>query len=319
MKNKIFISITIIVFVGLGWFLLSRFGKANNSAKVVLKEIRPFYGNIQNVITSTGAVQPQNRLEIKPAINGRIEDILVQEGDKVKKGQILAMMSSEDRAALLDAASSQGEETVKYWSQVYKQVPLSAPIDGEVIVRAVEPGQSVTTSTVVLVLSDRLIVNAQVDETDIGKVKVGQAVTITLDAYPAVEVKGSVDHIAYESQLVNNVNTYSVEILPEQIPEFFRSGMSANVTVIVANKDNILIIPNEAVVKEKGENFVKLLKSQGSAPELNKVLLGMADDANVEVVSGLNPNDIIVIESKAFVLPQDKAGSNPFMPGGRRR
>ncbi len=318
MKNKIFISIMIIVFGCAGWFLWSRFGPAKKPVQSMVKEIRPFYGNIQNVITSTGTVQPQNRLEIKPAINGRIEDILVQEGDKVKKGQILAMMSSEDRAALLDAAGSQGEEAVKYWSEVYKQVPLSVPIDGEVIVRAVEPGQSITTSTVVLVLSDRLIVNAQVDETDIGKVKVGQPVTITLDAYPEVEVKGIVDHIAYESQLVNNVTTYSVEILPEQMPEFFRSGMSANVTIIVANKDNVLIIPNEAVVKEKGESFVKLLKSPGSAPELNKVLLGMADDTNVEVVSGLNPNDIIIIESKAFVLPKDKAGSNPFMPSGRR-
>ncbi len=318
MKNKIFILITIIIFICVGWFLLSRFGLAKNTVKTMVKEIRPFYGNIQNVITSTGTVQPQNRLEIKPAINGRIEDILVQEGDKVKKGQILAMMSSEDRAALLDAASSQGEEAVQYWSQVYKQVPLSAPIDGEVIVRAVEPGQQVVTSTVLLVLSDRLIVNAQVDETDIGKVKVGQPVTITLDAYPAVEVKGIVDHIAYESKLVNNVTTYDVEILPEQMPEFFRSGMSANVTVIVENKDNVLIIPNEAVVKEKGEDFVRLLKAQGSAPELKKILLGMSDDENVEVISGLNPNDTIIIESKAFVLPQDKAGNNPFMPGGRR-
>ena len=318
MKNKIFIGIMIIIFACAGWFLFSRFGLAKKPVKSTVKEIRPVYGNIQNVITSTGTVQPQNRLEIKPAINGRIEDILVQEGDKVKKGQVLAMMSSEDRAALLDAAGSQGEEAVKYWSEVYKQVPLSAPIDGEVIVRAVEPGQSITTSTVVLVLSDRLIVNAQVDETDIGKVKVGRPVTITLDAYPSEEVKGIVDHIAYESQLVNNVTIYSVEILPEQMPEFFRSGMSANVTIIVANKDNVLIIPNEAVVKEKGENFVRLLKAQGNAPELNKVLLGMADDANVEVVSGLNPNDTIIIESKAFVLPQDKTGSNPFMPGGRR-
>lgn len=318
MKNKIFIGIMIIIFACAGWFLFSRFGQAKKPAKTTVKEIRPFYGNIQNVITSTGTVQPQNRLEIKPAINGRIEDILAQEGDKVKKGQILAMMSSEDRAALLDAAGSQGEAAVKYWSEVYKQVPLSAPIDGEVIVRAVEPGQSITTSTVVLVLSDRLIVNAQVDETDIGKVKAGQPVTITLDAYPAEEVKGIVDHIAYESQLVNNVTIYSVEILPEQMPEFFRSGMSANVTIITANKDNVLIIPNEAVVKEKGENFVRLLKGQGSAPELNKVILGMADDVNVEVVSGLNPNDTIVIESKLFVLPKDNSGSNPFMPSGRR-
>ncbi len=319
MKNKIVIIIMfVIVVAGVGgWFLVSGFAKGKKSSQVMVKEIRPVYGNIQTMITATGAVQPQNRLEIKPAINGRIEDILVGEGDKVKKGQVLAMMSSSDRAALLDAASSQGEEAVKYWSEVYKQVSLTAPIDGEVIVRSVEPGQSVITTMAVLVLSDRLIVDAQIDETDIGKVKIGQAVTITLDAYPAIEIKGMVDHIAYESKLINNVTIYDVEILPEQVPEFFRSGMSANVAVVVKSKFNVLVIPNEAVVKEKAENFVKVASTPESVFELRKISLGMSDDINVEVVSGLNPNDVVVIESKAFVLPKGKSGSNPFMPGGR--
>jgi len=319
MKNKIVIIMIVIAAVGGSWFLIAGLGKSKKASHVVTKEIRPVYGNIQTLITATGTVQPQNRLEIKPAINGRIEDILVREGDRVKKGQVLALMSSADRAALLDAASAQGEEAVKYWSEVYKLVPLTAPIDGEVIVRSVEPGQSVTTAAAVLVLSDRLIVDAQVDETDIGKIKISQAVTITLDAYPAIEIKGTVDHIAYESKLVNNVTIYDVEILPEQVPEFFRSGMSANAAIEVQNKNNVLLIPNEAVVKEKGGNFVRIAGTPGSAPELRKISLGMSDDVNVEVVSGLNPNDTIILASKSFVLPQDKTGSNPFMPGGRRQ
>ncbi len=319
MKNKIVIIAIVVILFGAGGFLMLSFNKSKNAAKDVVKEIKPFYGNIQNVIITTGTVQPQNRLEIKPAINGRIEDILVREGDKVKKGQTLAMMSSEDRAALLDAAATQGPETIKYWGEVYKQVPLTAPIDAEVIVRAIEPGQSITTATAVLVLSDRLIVNAQVDETDIGKVKLGKPVIITLDAYPSVEIKGTVDHIAYESKLVNNVTTYDVEILPEQVPEFFRSGMSANVSIVEKNKDNVLLVPNEALIKDKGETFVQVAEAQGVAPEFRKVSLGISDDVHTEVISGLNPNDTVIIESKSFTIPKDNAGSNPFMPGGRRR
>jgi len=318
MKNKIFIIIAAVILAGAGWLVFKNVSKAKSVSKTVIQEIKPIYGNIRNLITATGTVEPQNRLEMKPSISGRIEEILVKEGDNVRKGQTLAMMSSEDRAALLDAAALQDEKTVKYWSEVYKQVPLTAPIDGGVIVRAVEPGQSVTAATVILVLSDRLIINAQVDETDIGKVKIGQAVVITLDAYPAIEIKGTVDHIAYESNLVNNVTIYEVDILPEQVPEFFRSGMSANVAIFEKAKDNVLLIPNDSLVKEKNESFVRLPGTAGSTPELRKVSLGMSDDVHTEVVAGLDPNQAILAESKTFKLSEDKAGKNPFMPARRR-
>jgi membrane fusion protein, macrolide-specific efflux system len=319
MKNKIFIIIAIVIAAGTsGWFVFRSVAGAKSGSKTVVKEIKPVYGNIRNLITATGTVEPQNRLEMKPAISGRIEEILVQEGDVVKKGQTLALMSSQDRAALLDAAALQDEQSLKYWSEVYKKVPLTAPIDGEVIVRAVEPGQSVTTATAILVLSDRLIINAQVDETDIGKVKIGQAVIITLDAYPSIEIKGKVDHIAYESNLVNNVTIYEVDILPEQVPDFFRSGMSANVAIVEKAKDNVLLIPNDALIKEKEESFVRLAGAPGAPGEMRKISLGMSDDMHTEVVSGLDPNDTIIAESKSFKLSQDKTGSNPFMPSRRR-
>ncbi len=186
---------------------------------------------------------PQNRLEIKPPINGRIDEVKVLEGEKVTIGQTLALMSSTERAALLDAARAQGEESFNYWQQVYNSIPLIAPINGQVIVRAVEPGQTVTSSDTIIVLSDQLIVKAQVDETDIGKVKVDQSATISLDAYPEIKVKGKVNHISYESQVVNNVTIYEVDVIPERIPTVFRSGMSANIDIITTSKENALTIP----------------------------------------------------------------------------
>ncbi|MFH0753461.1 MAG: efflux RND transporter periplasmic adaptor subunit, partial [Candidatus Omnitrophota bacterium] len=200
MNNRIIIIIVCIILAVTGiWFV---FGRTKKTVET-LKQAKPFYGHIENAITATGTVQPQNRLEIKPPISGRIDKILVEEGQMVKSGDILALMSSTDRAALLDAARLQGGDILKNWEDVYKPTPLIAPVDGEVIVKAVDPGQVVSASDAVVVLSDRLIVQAQVDETDIGKVKRGQMAEITLDAYPQLMVKAKVDHIYYESKVVS--------------------------------------------------------------------------------------------------------------------
>ncbi|MFH1857039.1 MAG: efflux RND transporter periplasmic adaptor subunit [Candidatus Omnitrophota bacterium] len=281
-------------------------------------EISPAYGNIEIFISTTGTVEPQNRLEIKPPISGRVEEILVQEGDKVKIGRVLALMSSTERAALLDAARAEGEEALKYWQDVYKVTPLIAPIDGEVIVRAVEPGQTVTANDVMLVLSDRLIVKARVDEIDIGKVNVGQEAIVSLDAYPRVKVKSTVDHISYESELINNVTIYEVDILPEEIPDFFRSGMSANVDITEEKKENVLLIPIEAVYQDKEGTYVLLSEAIGQKNVKRMVQLGASDDKNVEILSGLTPRDKIIVRKGQFVIPKSQNSSSPFMPFGRR-
>ena len=83
-----------------------------------------------------------------------------------------------------------------------------------------------------VVLSDHLIVRAQVDETDIGKITPDMKAIITLDAYPDTKIKASVEHIYYESKTVNNVTIYEVDLIPEEVPAFFRSGMNATVDFI---------------------------------------------------------------------------------------
>jgi len=201
-KSKVIFGILLLLAISA--FVMFKI-KSKGSSVEVTKEISPTIGTIQTFISTTGTVLPKNRLEVKPPVNGRIESILVQEGDKVKLGQVLAWMSSTERAALLDAAEGQGEDALKYWKEVYKPIALLAPIDGEVIVATTQPGQTVTTSDAVVVLSDHLIVRAQVDETDIGKIKLEQAAIITLDAYPDRKINATVEHIYYESQTVNNV------------------------------------------------------------------------------------------------------------------
>ena len=317
MSNKKWKAIPIIIIIiAAAAFLLMRSRGAPKGEAVRI--IEPAYGSIKNVISTTGTVLPQNRLELKPPINGRVEKILVKEGDKVKTGQNLALMSSTERAALLDAAKDKGSDAVKYWEEAYKPIPLLAPIDGEVIVATVQPGQTVTTADAVLVLSDRLIVRAQVDETDIGKVKVGMPAEITLDAYPDAKVKVSVEHIYYESKTVNNVTIYEVDLIPGEVPVYFRSGMNATVDFIDQERENILLVPLEAVHKDNGEIYVLVSKGAGKEPEKAAVKLGVADEKNAEILSGLTAADKIVVKSQKYELPKKDTSSNPFLPSRRR-
>ena len=310
-KIKIIFTILVVLSISAFVFVKLRSKSANNE---ITKEITPTIGTIQTFISTTGTVLPKNRLSIKPPVNGRIENILVQEGEKVKVGQSLAWMSSTERAALLDAAQGQGEAVLKYWKEAYKAIPLLSPIDGEVIVATTQPGQTVTTSDAVIVLSDHLIVRAQVDETDIGKIKLGQAAIITLDAYSGTEIKASVEHLYYESQTINNVTIYNVDLLPEEVPPFFRSGMNATIDFKAEGKENALLIPVNAVHKEKDTAYV-LLKQEGSLKAIKRTVeLGLTDDKNFEVISGVGANDKIIVNVKKYSLPKSDVGSNPFSP-----
>lgn len=272
-------------------------------------------GDIRMSIESTGTIMPQNRLAIKPPLAGRMESILVQEGQIVKKGQTLAYMSSSDRAALLDAARAQGDTDLKEWESIYKPIPIVAPINGQVIVRGVEPGQTVSNADSVIVLSDRLIVKAQVDETDIGKIKKGQKAYVTLDAYQDETVVGIVDHIYYESTTTNNVTVYQVDILPEKVPSFFRSGMSANVDIVQAEKKGVLLLPLGAVKKSReGASFV-LIPVKDKKPGRKEITAGLSDNDNTEIVTGLSEGDVVLVTKQNYSLQnKDNSTTSPFMP-----
>ena len=315
-KLKIILVITGVLIAGV--FVVFKLKPKANTDDLI-KEVMVTRGTIQTIISTTGTILPKNRLEVRPPVNGRIESVLVREGQQVKVGQTLAWMSSTERAALLDAARGQGEEKLKYWQETYKPIALLAPIDSEVIVATTQPGQTVTTVDAVIVLSDTLIGRAQVDETDIRKIKLGQKAQIILDAYPDTKINAVVEHMYYESQTVNNVTIYEVDLVPENIPDFFRSGMNTTIDFIEGSKDNILLVPVEAVYKDKEESFV-LIKKEGQTGLLQQpVKLGVTDDKFIEVISGVNEKDILVLKNKKFVLPKSDTGSSPFTPFGQKK
>lgn len=272
-------------------------------------------GTIRAQIPTTGDVEPRNRLEIKPPVSGRIETILVEEGDNVKKGQVLAMMSSSDRAALLDAARAKGTAEYKRWADVYKPAPIIAPLDGFIILKNIEPGQTVTEADAVLVMADKLIAKAQVDETDIGNIKLGQPVNIELDAYPGEIIKGKVEHIAYESKVINNVTIYEVDLLPDSIPSFFRSGMSATINFISQEKNDVLMLPLKAIKKISERSYVFQTDRVTNKTNPVQIKTGLENTSHVEIISGLKAGDKVVIPDKKMISDLEaKFSHGPHAP-----
>lgn len=313
MNKKIWIGLVVIVFIGLSIFFLN---KKKDSNEIQYSEINPTVGQLKISISSTGTIAPENRLEIKPPISGRIDKILIHEGDIVSKGQILAYLSSIERAALLDAARSKGTAELTKWEELYRPTPVISPMKGTIILKNFEEGQSFNNTDALFVLSDRLTVKAQVDETDIAQIKVGQKAHIILDAYPENIIDGEVSSVAFEATTINNVTNYIVNVAPITTPDFMRSGMTSNVIFFTKVLENVLLLPNTALLSENNEIFV-LVKKNNKRSEKTHIEIGLTDGKTTQVISGVNENTI-VFEPQIILNLEDKSSSSPFSPFKRK-
>lgn len=215
----------------------------------------------------------------------------------------------------------------KRWEEIYKPSPIIAPLGGIVIAKQVERGQTVGTGDTVFVISDRLIILAQVDETDLGKISLNQPVEIRVDAYNDQVVTGKVIRIAYESKQVNNVTIYEIRILPDNVPEFMRSGMTTSVKFIQNKKENILLAPVSFLARPQkdsgsdstlnpGDSMTVLSPSANpkDPPKSQDIVIGINNGKFAEVTSGLTEGSVILQSEQAD--PSEKKSANPFSPFG---
>lgn len=318
-KNKKWVWIGIIAAILLVGLVIWRMNRSEPKTYVDYKVGR---GNLEITTVSTATVLPRNRLEIKPPVAGRIEEVLIREGEKVKKGQIIAWMSSTERAALLDAARSQDENEVKKWEALYRPTPIIAPLDGEMIKRSIESGQTVTNGDAILVMSDKLIFKAQVDETDMALIRLKQKASVILDAFPGEKIPAIVEHIAFESVTTNNVTTYPIDVLPKNDSKFMRAGMTANVTFSVEEKENVIIVPVEFIsyTGERPSVLKKVPSSIGYSIVNTPVKLGLTDGQNTEIEEGLTDDDVIFTEKlDAHEQKSNRAFGQPNFRGNRKK
>ncbi|MBM3128088.1 MAG: efflux RND transporter periplasmic adaptor subunit [Chloroflexi bacterium] len=174
---------------------------------------------------------------------------------------------------------------------------IKAPFDGVVTRVDVDWGSTVTAGRAVVWIADisEYRVKLNIDETDIAKIRVGQEATINLSAYPGVTIPARVSDVASNATLVQGVVNYvvSVSLNPQQ-PVPLKLGMTADANLLIANRENVLIVSNRAIRAAGNNRYVTLRKDDQTTQEI-PVKTGMANDLETEIVSGLTEGQVVII------------------------
>lgn len=155
-------------------------------------------------------------------------------------------------------------------------------------------------------------INVPADEADIASVKVDQSVNITLPAYPDKKFSGTVTKVSTIGKTQNNVTTFEVTVTAANTDSLMKAGMSANVSIIIAQKQNVLTVPSEALRGSGNQKWVMLPPAAGSSQTgRREVQIGLDDGSNAEVLSGLQAGEQIIVGVRAASVQQNSSG-NPF-------
>ena len=216
---------------------------------------------------------------------------------------------------------------------------ITSPIDGVVLSKAVEEGQTVAASfntpelfTIAQDLTDMRVI-ADIDEADIGGVKEGQRVTFTVDAFPEDRFEGQVTQVRQQATTSSNVVTYEVVISAPNKDLKLKPGLTANVTIFTIEKNNVLaapakalrFIPNEALLSkdqqiEDIEAKNKVWTLEGNTFKAHAVETGTTNGMLTEIVSGISEGTEVLVDFKISGGEMEQAGQqaqNPFMPRPR--
>ena len=303
-------------------------------------------------VLETGRIQPREKVDLKSKIAGQVSAVLVKEGVKVTKGQVLIVLDPIDyqrelakadadvaqAAAALDFARlSQGRAARGVEQNIVSRTDLDlathelrakgvsvqsaevarsvardrlgytkivAPMDGTVIARGIEPGEAVVPGVqstfdgkALLTIADlsSLLVKVNLNQIDVAKVAVGRNATLTLDALPGHTYRALVTKVAPASTKLpgKDQEVFPVEASLETPDGLVKPGMTADVRIHLDAKQNVFVVPLEAVVKESGKAFVLrvLPPANGekveSRTEKVEVIEGLRNDREVEITSGV--------------------------------
>jgi HlyD family secretion protein len=291
--------------------------------------------DIQVTVNEVGTIEPVVKVDVKSTLSGKVIDLLVLEGDKVRAGQVLARVEPDVNQAqtlaavrselkLAEIRANDAKQDVETNERLYREgylsdtemknfrvkldttvedleaaktrsrivvesgVPLDgqisttqrvnivAPMEGYVIKKNVEVGQTVTSGvssfnegTVIYTVADlqSMLIKASINEVDIGRVRLNMPVVISVDAFPYKRFDGTVTHISPAARLKEKVKVFDIEVtLKEQIPDF-RAGMTANIEVRGDKVEKVLSVPAEAVFKKNDREIVYVLKKAFDEPK----------------------------------------------------
>ncbi|HSB34166.1 MAG TPA: efflux RND transporter periplasmic adaptor subunit [Nitrospirota bacterium] len=197
------------------------------------------------------------------------------------------------KARLLKAKADQD-----YAKAQLSYATITAPISGTIASVTTQQGETVAAGLnaptfITIIDLNKLEVNAYVDETDVGKIGVGQETLFTVDTFADKDFKGRVTAIYPRAVLQENVVNYITLISIENSEGKLKPDMTANVTITLKTKKGVLAIPGAAVTRESGKKYVMLQAKDGKAAR-HEVKTGWKEGTYVEITSGLKEGDIVV-------------------------
>lgn len=335
----------------------------STTAKVELR-------NINFAVNAAGEIAPAEQVSVRPEINGLLERLPVDVGDRVKKddllfklddkllkqqraanqtdidkaqlnlekaerdykraqqllaGNLISQELYDDTKTAFDLAKNALERTQRDLALTDEQLTktvVRAPFDCTVLTRPVSVGQAVSGSggfnsgSEVLTIADlnAMIINAQVNQADVPRLKVGGMVEVTVEAVAGLSVTGVVERVYPQATIKNNIKGYPARILLKNVDPRIRPGMTANVKIPVASAENVTAVPLAAVFTEKlseggqMERFVYV--QQGETFEKRNVKVGVSDFFYAEIQQGLKEGEIVSLE-----LPKTEHKNTGETPG----
>lgn len=256
-----------------------------------------------------------------------------------------ARLSYQTALANVSSARDQvasAQEQVKKAQTNLSYATITSPIDGIVLSKSVEEGQTVaasfSTPTLFTIAKDltNMQVVADVDEADIGNVKVGERVTFTVDAYPDNTFSGTVKQVRQEATTTNNVVTYSVVITAPNADLKLKPGLTATVTIYTQENKGVLSVPSKALrftpeketvggmkIKDIANAKNKVWTIEGNTVVAHRVNIGMTDGSHTQILSGIRRGAKVITGISSATSDDDgddnttsSSESSPFAPKG---
>ncbi len=366
--KKITIAVTLTGAIGGGWYF---FAVSGGKSGEIYKTAKIEQGYLAQTVSANGTLNPVVLVSVGTQVSGTVKKLLVDYNDKVKAGQVLAILDP----SLYDAQMAQSEASVKsaeaslelavanekrmreLYAKEYvskqeldqsiqalkaakAQLALSkashakdvtnknysiikSPISGVIIDRQIDVGQTVAASfqtpTLFKIAQDlrQMQIDSSFAEADIGKIKVGQEVTFSVDAFADKLFKGVVRQIRLNAVTQSNVVTYNVVVSVDNPDEKLMPGMTAYVNIKTAERNNTLLVPNAALrfkpsnmskepikteeKSKKKENGIgrsaTVYTLENGAPKAIKIVVGITDNKQTEVISGgLKAGDFVITD-----------------------
>ncbi len=277
-----------------------------------------------------GTFEPAETSSILAKASGSISSLLIDKGDRIVKGDVVAIIDSDSVDSQLISADLSLQEAQLSRDKILKQLEdytITAPIDGTVVLKNKKAGEKIeaggstssitgTSTNTLAVIYDMssLCFQLDVDELDVKKIRVGQEVVIAADAAEGKTYDGIVENVSISGTVgTNGVTTYPVKVRLREFDDALLPGMNIEATIMVERTENALVVPINAV--NRGNTvFIKGEKTEkdDKAPEGYRTVTvetGISDDSYVEILSGLNEGDIIYVP---VVISESE---QPMFPG----